>query len=79
MATDAQSLATQANCYMCMGGLSLQQGQRIALLAQISLLKNASNDVTPQGLLTAASCYACFAGLSMYGMMEAVLLKQIAT
>lgn len=79
MATDAQSLATQANCYLCFGALTLAQGQRLASLAQISVLKNASNDVTPQGLLSQAACYECYALLSIYGMMEAVLLKQIAT
>jgi len=34
MATDAQSLLTQAQCYMCMG-VSLAQALELALLAQI--------------------------------------------
>lgn len=78
MAVDAQSLITQANCYLCAGRLTFSQAMKIALLAQISLLRNAANDVTPQGLITAATCYGCV-GMSLGDMMEVALLKQIAT
>lgn len=79
MATDAQSLITQANCYRCAAQMSMFQAMEIALLAQISVQRLSTNDVTPQGLITAGTCYQCGGALSTAETMIIVLLKQIAT
>lgn len=79
MATDAQTLMTQAQCYMCAAQMSIFQAMEIALLAQISVTHNAANDVTAQGLITAGVCYQCGGQLSTAETMIIVLLKQIAT
>jgi hypothetical protein len=77
--TDAQGLISRGSCYNCTGGgLSVYQMMKLALLAQLSLLVNASNDVTPQGLINQGACFSCLGMLSMYEIMEMVLLKQIA-
>jgi hypothetical protein len=79
MATDAQTLMTQAKCYMCAAQMSMFQAMEIALLAQISVARSAANDVTPQGLITAGACYQCGGQLSTAETMIVVLLKQIAS
>lgn len=77
MATDPQTLYSQASCYACF----LEAGQaeliELALLRQVVLAKNASADVSPQGLLNAASCYACFATPGQMQLMRLALLAQI--
>jgi hypothetical protein len=78
MATDAQSLLTQAAPYIGRG-LSIFQGLKIALLVQIAQAHNASADVTPDGLLTAGKCFACYANTDVGKIMELQLLTIIAT
>lgn len=78
MATDAQSLVTQAKCYLCYN-LSLYQGMKLALLAQISTGKNAANDTSPAALITQGKCFACFVNGDIGRIMELALLAQIAT
>jgi hypothetical protein len=78
MATDAQSLITQANCYLCRG-MSQFQAMKLALLAQISVAHNASNNVTPAFLESQGACYLCYVNGDIGKIMELVLLNQIAT
>jgi hypothetical protein len=60
VATDAQTLLTEAQCYACYGGnLRLM---RLALIKQWAELVDPTIDTSPQALLDYASCYACFAG-----------------
>jgi cytochrome c551/c552 len=80
MATDPQSLLQQASCYSCNGAnLYTLKLMEIALLAQISLSKNPSNDVSPQGLLKQAACLECYASnIYTQNLMILALLQQIA-
>jgi len=78
MALDPQSLITQGECYACYG-LSSAMVMKLSLLAQISLARNASNNVTPAALIDQAKCFACFSSASLGEMMELALLAQIAT
>ena len=77
-ATDPQSLFNQSKCYLCVG-ISLFQALKLALLAQISLAKNAANDVTPAGLMTQGKCWPCFSNTDTGRIMELALLAQIAS
>lgn len=77
MATDAQSLLTQGNCYACYGA-SVYQILKLALLAQTSLGVNPANDVTPAGLIAQAKCFPCFSNTDIPKMMELALLAQIS-
>lgn len=77
MATDPQSLLTQASCYLCYG-VSEAQAMKLALLAQISTTSNPENAVDPQSLITAGRCFACFANADVGAIMELALLAQIA-
>ena len=78
MATDPQSLMTQGNCFACYGASTFEI-LKLALLAQISLTHNPSNDVTPQGLFAAGKCLECYGMVSEPKLMELVLLQQIST
>lgn len=78
MATDAQTLVTQARCYLC-NGVTLFQAMKLSLLAQVSLLQNPTRDVSAQALIAAASCYSCFSYSNLGEMMELALLNQIAS
>jgi hypothetical protein len=78
MATDAQSLLTQASPYIGFG-TSIYQGLKIALLVQIALAHNPAANVTPQALITAGRCNACFANLDVGRIMELQLLTIIAS
>lgn len=79
MATDAQSLLSAANCYLCYGGgkgtLDLI---KLGLLRQILLANNSMADTSPQALLAAANCYACYApSPGLMKLLELGLLAQI--
>jgi hypothetical protein len=80
MATDAQSLLTEANCFACFAtNIYTESLLELALLRQISLAGNPANDVSAQGLIAAANCYECFsANNNMENLLELGLLKQIA-
>lgn len=78
MATDAQSLLTQAKCFMCYG-VSLYEGLKLALLAQISVAHNASNNTDPAFLLSTAQCFDCYGRPTIGQLFELALLQQIAT
>jgi hypothetical protein len=78
MPTDAQTLVTQARCYLC-DGVTLFQAMKLSLLAQIAVGHNPSADVSAQALITAASCYSCASYSSLGDMMELALLQIIAT
>lgn len=78
MATDAQSLITQAAPYMGMG-VSIAMGIKLSLLAQIALAHNPAANVTPAALLTSAKCFNCFSNADLGMMMELALLAIIAT
>lgn len=80
MATDAQTLLSEASCYQCFGPneytLTLIE---LALLRQILLASNSGATVDAQGLLDIAKCYECFAP-NPYALqlMKLALLKQLA-
>lgn len=76
--TDPQGLMALGKCYACFG-LSDVMVMRLALLAQISTGKNASNDVTPDGLIAQGKCFPCFSNGDIGSTMELALLVQIAT
>jgi hypothetical protein len=79
MATDAQTLLTEAQCYECNGAndYSLLL-MKLALLRQILLASNPVADTTPQALLADASCFSCYASTPyMLQLMELALLAQI--
>lgn len=81
MATDAQTLLAQANCYACnaVSGYDARLMQ-LALLQQMVLSLNPMADTSPQTLLSQANCYACF-GANAFNLqlMELALLAQIST
>lgn len=79
MATDAKSLLSAANCYLCEGSNPMSlEAMKVVLLAQILQSKLPSADVTPQTLLKNANCYLCY-GPNPYSLqlMELALLAQI--
>lgn len=81
MATDAQSLMTAANCYVCVGSSHEQvELMKLSLLAQILKAQNPMADTSPQALLAAANCYTCFLNSpALMGLAELALLAQIVT
>ncbi len=79
MATDAQSLLTQAQCFECNNAneYSLLL-MKLSLLQQIVLAQNPMADTSPQTLLANASCFQCYAANPyMLQLMELALLSQI--
>lgn len=73
MATDPQTLISQANCFDCY--LPQYPLMRLALLRQILLALNPSAVTDPQTLISQASCYDCY--LAQYPLLELALLAQI--
>ncbi len=79
MATDAQSLISQANCYECFAvNPYTARLMQLALLKQIVLNGNPMADTSPQTLLTNAQCFECYATSPyLLQLMELSLLVQI--
>lgn len=81
MATDAQSLMTQGQCFSCFGNsMYFLTLMRLALWRQYLLQLNPGATVDPQGLLNLASCYSCF-GSNKYALqlMRIAMLAQMAS
>jgi len=80
MATDAQSLLSEANCYSCHAANEFTATLlKLGLLRQILLASDPMADTSPQTLLAAANCYSCYASNPFtLSMMELALLAQIA-
>jgi len=72
-----QDLLDQGKCYAC-AGVSMYEVLKLSLLAQISLIANPDNDVTPQALLDRAKCFECGTFASIGFLMELALFDQIA-
>jgi hypothetical protein len=78
MATDPQSLFTQANCYACFTKSEFDRGLlELALLAQIVKAKSPSTPTDPQSLFNAGACYACYGTAGSLELMKLALLAQI--
>ncbi len=79
MATDAQTLLTEAECFECFAANGYMLNlMKLSLLRQILLAQNPMADTTPQALLAAANCYTCYAGNDYaLKLMELALLAQI--
>ncbi len=79
MATDAQTLLTEAQCFECFAANGYMLNlMKLSLLRQILLVQNPMADTTPQALLAAAKCYECYAGNDYaLKLMELALLGQI--
>lgn len=75
MATDAQSLLTESECYLCFGTEGMLDLMELALLRQLRLNQNPEADTSPQTLLNDAKCYACFDNLDL---LELALLDQLS-
>jgi hypothetical protein len=78
MAADPQALMSEGHCFACYGASTFEI-LKLAMLARISKIHNAANDVTPQGLLSQGKCLECFGMVSEPKLMELVLFNQIAT
>jgi hypothetical protein len=77
LATDAQSLLSQASCYECFGVGGQLELMKIALLAQLVKGQNPMADTSPQTLLDQAKCYLCYGNAGMWQLMELALLAQL--
>jgi len=77
MATDPQTLFSQANCYACYTtGTNQSMLMQLAMLSQIVKAKSPTTATDPATLLAAAACYACYTPQEMR-LMELALLAQI--
>jgi hypothetical protein len=78
MASDPQSLLTQAQCYQCYASdRGMMTLLKLALLQQIVLAQNPGAATDAQSLLTAANCFSCYGanpGLMM--LLKLALLQE---
>lgn len=79
MATDAQTLMAEANCFSCYAATPYAlQLMKLSLLSQLVTQGDPMADVTPQALMAQASCFNCYASNPyMLQLMELALLAQV--
>lgn len=76
MATAAQDLFDEANCYVCFGA-STVEALKLALLARTLVALDPTADVSADALMSYGSCYRCY-DASNVAIMELALLDQIS-
>jgi len=70
--TSAPTLLSSAQCFICFGGLSIEQALELGLWQQINVMAT-----DPQSLLTAGQCFACY-DASTFEILKLALLAQIS-
>lgn len=70
--TDASTLISSAQCFLCFGELSIGEALELVLWKQINAMATDPNTLMVQG-----HCFACY-GASAFEIMKLALLAQIS-